>query len=393
MKILVANLGSTSFKYRLFLFEGEEATLLAKGGYERVEDHGKAISDALKKLISEGSLVGLDDLDGVGFKTVLGKGLSGCVPADDKALAALEGFEQIAPAHNPAYANGIRQFRKQTNAPLVALFETSFFQWAPGAAQRYAVPQAWHDAGIRRYGFHGASHKFIAERSAEVLGRDDIAEVVRRLYVDGPGPEATKPLRVISCHLGGSSSVAGIRNGVAIGCSLGLSPQSGLPHNNRVGDLDPMAIAVAMRELGISFSEALRQLSTDGGLLGISGVSNDVRDIMKAAEEGTASARLAIDVLVHSIRHWIGAFFLEMGGAEAIVFTAGIGENQNEIRREVCVGLEGLGIELDEAKNAAHDGTEADLATKNSRTRILVIPTNEELVVARETRRCLLKNS
>ncbi|MCC5807135.1 MAG: acetate kinase [Opitutales bacterium] len=393
MKILVANLGSTSFKYRLFAFHGEDATMLAKGGYERVEDHGKAIADGLAKLVDEGHLASLDDLDGVGFKAVLGKNLSGCVFADDRALEALEGFAQIAPAHNPAYADGIRQFGKRTKAPLVALFETSFYQWAPEALKRYAVPKAWHAAGIHRHGFHGASHKFIAERAAEMLGRADVAETVRRLYVDGPGDEPAKPLRVVSCHLGGSSSVAGIRNGVAIGSSFGLSPQSGLPHNNRVGDLDSMAVAVAMRELGITFDEALRQLSKEGGLLGISGVSNDVRDIAAAAEEGNTDARLALDVLVKSIRHWTGAFAFEMGGLEALVFTAGIGENRADIRSGVCAGLEGFGIRLDEGRNAAYSGGEGDIAAEDSAVRVLVIPTNEELVVARETRRRILHGS
>ena len=390
MKILVANLGSTSFKYRLFAFEGDEAAMLAKGGYERVEDHGEAIADALAKLVEEGHLASLDDLDGVGFKAVLGKDLSGCVFADDRALAALDGFAQIAPAHNPAYADGIRQFRKHTKAPLVALFETSFYQWAPEALKRYAVPKAWEAAGIRRHGFHGASHKFIAERTAEKLGRDDIAESVRRLYVDGPGPEPEEPFRVVSCHLGGSSSVAGIRNGVAIGSSFGLSPQSGLPHNNRVGDLDSMAVAVAMRELGITFDEALRQLSKEGGLLGISGVSNDVRDIAAAAEQGNADACLALEVLVKAVRHWTGAFAFEMGGLEALVFTAGIGENRADIRANICAGLEGFGIRLDKTRNTAYAGGEADIATDDSPVRVLVIPTNEELVVARETRRRIL---
>ncbi|MCC5839531.1 MAG: acetate kinase [Opitutales bacterium] len=393
MKILVANLGSTSFKYRLFSFSGEAETLLAKGGYERVEDFGAVISDALKNLIDGGHLESMDDLAGVGFKTVLGKDLSGCVLADERTLAALDGFAQIAPAHNPAYAAGIRQFQRLTRAPCVALFETSFYQWMPESAKHYGVPRAWREAGIRRYGFHGASHKFIAERSAELLGRDDVAGRVRQLYVRGPGEEPAQPLRVISCHLGGSSSVAGMRSGVAMGCSFGLSPQSGLPHNNRVGDLDSMAIAVAMKELGISFDEALRQLSKEGGLLGLSGCSNDIRDVVAAMEAGNADAAVAIDVFVHSIRQWIGSFFFEMGGAEALVFTAGIGENQALVRERVCAGLAPLGIELDTGRNAGFRAAEGDLATPASRTRILVIPTNEELVVARETRRLLLSRS
>lgn len=393
MKILVANLGSTSFKYCLFDMDAEGERLLVKGGYERVETHGEAISDALENLVDEGHLESPDDLDGVGFKTVLGKNLSGCVPADEKALEALDGLAAIAPAHNPAYANGIRQFAKLTKARLVALFETSFYQWVPEAAKRYAVPPSWYEAGIRRYGFHGASHKFIAERSAALLDRPDIVERVRQLYVKGPGSEPQgEALRVVSCHLGGSSSVTGILNGVAIGSSMGLSPQSGLPQNNRVGDLDAMALPLAIKELGLSLDEAVRQLSSEGGLLGLSGLSNDLRDIDQAARDGNTDAQLAIDHLVHSIRHYIGAYTFAMGGLDAIVFTAGIGENQATLRSAVCKGLESFGIVIDETTNAQQHSGEAFLQKEGAKVNILIIPTNEEMVVARETWRQLQAN-
>jgi acetate kinase len=392
MKILVANLGSTSFKYRLYEMDGGSEHALAKGGYERVEDFGAVIEEALADLVVKGHLESIDDLDAVGFKTVLGKNLSGCVDADDTALAALDGLAQIAPAHNPAYANGIRQFRRLTKARLVALFETSFYQWMPESARRYAVPQSWHEAGIRRYGFHGASHKFIAERSAAMLDRPDILKRVEGLYVDGPGDEpAGSPLRVVSCHLGGSSSITGIRNGIAIGTSMGLSPQSGLPQNNRVGDLDAMALPMAMQELKLGMDQVLEALTRESGLLGLSGVSNDIRDIGKAAEAGNAQAQMALDFLVASIRHWIGAFAFQMGGLDAIVFTAGIGENRTDIRESVCAGLEDLGIQLDAAANAHISSTERDISASASRVRVLVIPTNEERVVARETRRLIDK--
>jgi len=395
MNILVANLGSTSFKYRLFRFDGTgTASLLAKGGYERVTDYGQAIDDCLTALQTAGHVQTSADLHGVGFKTVLGKDLTGCVPADDRAIAALEGFREIAPAHNPPYALGIRQFReKLPGVPLFALFETAFYQWMPEAATRYAVPESWYQAGVRRYGFHGASHKFVAERSAELLGRDDVAERVRRLYQAGPDPLADnagrKALRVISCHLGGSSSVTGIRDGVAIGTSMGLSPQSGLPQNNRVGDLDSAAIPFVVKTLGLSLSEVERQMTKESGLLGLSGVGNDLRDILAAAGQGNARARLAIDVLVHSTRHWIGAFLLELGGCDALVFTAGIGENNPDLRAAICAGLTDLGLGLDSAKNNALRGEEGEISAVGSRTRVLVIPANEELVVARETRRCV----
>lgn len=391
MNILVANLGSTSFKFRLFRFDGAgEAALLAKGGYERVTDHGQAIDECLTELKAAGHVHSSADLHGVGFKTVLGRGVTGCVAADDRVIAALEGFKEIAPAHNPPYAAGIKRFsEKLPGVPLVALFETAFYQWIPEAAARYAVPETWYEAGVRRYGFHGASHKFIAERSAELLGRDDVADRVRKLYQAGPTPIEGKPLRVISCHLGGSSSVTGILNGVAVGTSMGLSPQSGLPQNNRVGDLDSAAVPFVMKTLGLSLAEVERQMTKEGGLLGLSGVGNDLRDIRAAAEAGNARARTALDVFIHSCRHWIGAYFLELNGCDALVFTAGIGENSTDIRAAICAELDGLGLRIDPALNEALRGREGEISAPGSAVRVFVIPANEELVVARETVRCI----
>ncbi len=390
MKVLVANMGSTSFKYQLFEL-GTDEVLLAKGGYERVEDFGPIIEDALKRLQDDGFLSGLDDLDAVGFKCILAKDVTGCVEADDAMLEAMEAMREVAPAHNPAYAAGIRLFRQKAPAAvLVALFETAFYQWVPEPATRYAVPDAWHDIGIRRNSFHGASHKFIAERTAELCGREDVAEAARGLYQQGPQTLSGKPLRVVSCHLGGSSSLAGMRNGVAIGGSMGLSPQSGLPHNNRVGELDSMAIPLAMKTLGLSLEEAERQLTREGGLLGLSGgLSNDLRDIKNAAAEGNPKARLALDVLVHQIRHWIGAFMLQMGGLDCLAFTGGIGEHNPDIRAAVCAGLEQMGFQLDPARNEACVGDEAVLSAEASPVTICVIPANEERVIAREVRRFL----
>ena len=390
MLVLVANLGSTSFKYRLFRMEDSGGEVVAKGGYERVIDHASVISDALETLQKDGVIASADEIDAVGFKTVLGKDLSGCVIADQKTIDALDGFTAVAPAHNPPYAAGIRQFEKALpKAKLVALFETAFYQWTSAASYSYAIPKAWRDIGIRRYGFHGASHKFIAERSAELCGRDDVAEIARRLYLDGPQSISGKPFRVISCHLGGSSSVTGILNGVAVGSSMGFSPQSGLPQNNRVGDLDSGAIPYAMRTLGISLDEAERQLTKESGLLGLSGVSNDVRDINQAAAAGNTDAQLAIDANVHAIRHWIGAFLVELGGLDALVFTAGIGENGKNLRASVCKGLEAFGIHLDSEKNEACRATEFVISTDDSPVSIRVIPANEELVLAREVYRKL----
>jgi len=394
MNILVANLGSTSFKFRLFRFDETGAALVASGGYERVKDYGRAIDDCLAELNAAGHVQSAADLHGVGFKTVLGRNLTGCVFADERVIAALEGFREIAPAHNPPYATGIRQFQeKLPGVPLVALFETAFYQWMPEASTRYAVPDAWHNAGVRRYGFHGASHKFIAERSAELLGREDVAQRVRSLYQAGPTPVSGPPLRVISCHLGGSSSITGICDGLAIGTSMGLSPQSGLPQNNRVGDLDSAAVPFVLKTFGLPLAEIERQMTRESGLLGLSGVSNDVRDLRAAAGEGNARAALALDVFTRSARHWIGGFHFELGGCEAIVFTAGIGENDPVLRAAILGGLDSLGIVLDPAANEALRGAEGEISAPSSRVKVFVIPANEELVVARETLRQIAARS
>jgi len=391
MKILVANLGSTSLKWRLFDFSNGTERLLHKGGFERVTDYPRAIEDCLAQLKEAGAIGSERELAAVGFKTVLAKGVSGCVRLDERVLQAMTDYIGLAPAHNPPYIAGIRLFaQRMPEVPRVGLFETAFYQFAPEASMRYAVPPAWHDIGVRRYGFHGASHKFIAERSAELLGRNDVADRARRLYLDGvKSPVNGANFRVISCHLGGSSSVTGILNGAGIGSSMGLSPQSGLPQNNRVGDLDAEALPYAVKTLGISVEEAQRQLSKEGGLKGLSGVANDIRDIDAAAEQGDANAKLALDVFVASARHWIGSYFFQLNGADAIVFTAGIGENRAETRASICANLDQLGIVLDPAKNAAAKATEAVISADHSKVKVLVIPTNEELVVARETKRLL----
>ncbi len=394
MKVLVANLGSTSLKWRLFDFSNGAEKLLHKGGFERVTDYPKAIEDCLAQLRDSGAIASEQELAAVGFKTVIAKDVTGCVRLDERVLRAMEDYNGLAPAHNPPYITGIRLFAKRIPAvPLVGLFETAFYQFAPESMMRYAVPDAWHAIGVRRWGFHGASHKFIAERSAELLGRPDVARRAQNLYVDGgKSPMTGPPLRVISCHLGGTSSITGILNGVAIGNSLGMSPQSGLPHNNRVGDLDAEALPYAVKTLGLSIEDAQRQLAKEGGLKGLSGgLSNDIRDIQDAAAKGDAKAQLALDVFASEARRWIGGYFFQMNGADAIVFTAGIGENRDLLRAAICANLDQLGIVLDSEKNTATRATETVISAPSSRVKVMVIPTNEELVVARETRRLLGK--
>ena len=391
MKILVANIGSTSLKWRLFDFSSNAERLLHKGGFERVTDYSKAIEDCLGELKSAKAIQDENELSAVGFKTVIAKNVTGCVRLDEHVLQAMTDYNGLAPAHNPPYIAGIKMFAQRVpNVPLIALFETAFHQFAPEASQRYAVPDSWLNIGVRRWGFHGASQKFIAERSAELLGRPDVAESARQLYVNGGARKISgAPVRVISCHLGGSASVTGILNGASIGTSMGMSPQSGLPQNNRVGDLDAEAIPYAVKTLGISVEEAQKQLTKQSGLLGISGISNDVRDITDAASKGNPSAKLALDVFVASGRHWIGSYFLQLNGADAIVFTAGTGENQANVREAICANLENLGIKIDAAKNNSTRAIEAVISAADSAVKIFVIPTNEELVVAREAKRFL----
>ncbi len=392
MKVLIANIGSTSLKWRLFDFSNNAETLLHKGGFERVTDYPKAIEDCLAQLKEAGAIGNESELAAVGFKTVIAKNVTGCVRLDERVLKAMEDFNGLAPAHNPPYITGIRLFAQRVpGVPLIGLFETAFYQFAPEAMMRYAVPDAWHDIGVRRWGFHGASHKFIAERSAEMLDRADVAARAQNLYVDGGKSKVNgAPLRVISCHLGGSSSITGILNGVAIGNSLGMSPQSGLPQNNRVGDLDAEALPYVVKTLGLSVEEAQRQFAKEGGLKGLAGgLSNDIRDLQDAASKGNAKAQLALDVFVSEARRWIGGYFFQMNGADAIVFTAGIGENRAELRAAICANLDQLGIVLDAEKNNSTRATEAFISAANSRVKVLVIPTNEELVVAREAKRLL----
>jgi acetate kinase len=393
MKILVANLGSTSLKWRLFDFSDGTERLLHKGGFERVTDYARSIEECLAQLKAAGAIRDENELAAVGFKTIIAKGVTGCVRLTEEVLQAMEVYNGLAPAHNPPYIAGARLFAKRMpRTPLIGLFETAFYQWAPEPAQRYAVPEAWHELGVRRFGFHGASHKYIAERSAQLLGREDVARRAQRLYVDGgASPVAPPDLRVISCHLGGSSSITGILNGVGIGNSLGMSPQSGLPHNNRVGDLDAFALGYVTRSLGLSLDEAERVLCKESGLKGLSGGHNDMRDIKAEIAAGNSRARLARDFLIYEARRWIGSFHLLLNGLDALVFTAGMGENEATVRELICANLDQLGLVLDPARNVAASGGEAVISAEGSRVKVLIIPTNEELVVAREARRLLEK--
>lgn len=389
MKILVANLGSTSFKYRLFDMAGEKQ--IARGGIDRIgqdadsncfveiggrreeqhtriADHAAAVRMCLDQLADpdSGCLSSVNDVAGIGFKAVFAGSLSGVRMVDDELLAAMEELADVAPAHNPPYVRAMRQLRSAfPEIPLVAALETGFHDAMPEEHRVYAVPYEWKQRyQVQRWGFHGASHRYIAGRIAKIIGNDD--------------------LRVISCHLGGSSSVCGIRGQRSMANSLGMSPQSGVPHNNRVGDFDPFALPVLMRATGKSLEELLGDLANKSGLLGLSDVSGDVRDLEVAAAKGNERAELALKTFEAAIRQYVGGYAALLGGVDVIVFTGGIGENSSRIRRAVCTNMEWAGIHLSEERNAAAKG-EASIAADDSNVDLWVVPTNEELIVARQT--------
>jgi acetate kinase len=372
MKCLIPNIGSTSFKYRVL--QMPEEAVLAEGRVERIgqpggecADYLSAIRKCLAAIAGEGkALRNLSEIDAVGFKVVHAGALSEPQLIGDELLAAMGEFSFLAPAHNPAYIAAIQAFRQELpGVPLVAVIETGPYRFMDEAATTYAVPYEWRrDYGIRRYGFHGASHRAASERALALMRR-------------------TK-LRHISCHLGGSSSVAAFRDGLPVGTSMGASPQSGLPQNNRVGDIDVFAVLHMMKKLQLNPDEMAAILSSRSGLAGISGSSGDLRDLSQAAAAGDKRAQLALDVYVRAIRHYVGALMLTLGGIDAITFSGGIGENSAEIRSAVLKDLSGFGVELDEERNRAIKG-EGTISTDNSKVKVLVVPANEEMIVARET--------
>lgn len=364
MRVLVANLGSTSFKYKL-LDMSRDGEQIARGGYERIGQSGSPYAthgDVIDVILKE---IGRPP-DAIGFKAVHGGPISGAVRVTDEVIAIQEQFADVAPAHNPPYIAAMKAFRqKLPQVPQVAAFETAFHQTIPLARQVYAIPHEWtEDLGIRRYGFHGASHRYIATRVAELLG-----------------PEKSR--RIISCHLGGSCSICAIENGKSVANSFGMTAQSGVPHNNRVGDFDTFALLKLLKQ-GLTLDEIFRRLGKGGGMLGLSGVSPDMRDIEKAAEKGDARAKLAIDAFVESIRHFVGSYLVVLGGCDVLVFTGGIGENGVGLRQAVCRNLDFAGIRLDSQRNQMR-GSEIKISADSSPCQIWIVPTNEELIVARQT--------
>ncbi len=380
-KILVANIGSTSFKFRLFEMPSER--VLAQGGVERIgsddcpfsitvgeavpkkgtarfPDHAAAIQ------FLEAELGGFDGLAAVGFKPVMAKGISGTQFMDGTVLRAMEEFNTLMPAHNPPYIAGVRLFNKlYPTLPCIGTFETAFYDKVPVETYRYPVPLDWESRyGIRRYGFHGASHRYVTGRCAELRGTDK--------------------LRMISCHLGGSSSIAAVVDGTAVNSSWGMTAQSGLPQNNRAGDFDCFALIYLARDLGLGLDAVEKALTTAAGLKGMSGLgSGDLRDLVAAATDGNLDAAIALRVFVAQIRKFIGQFLVEMNGTDVLIFTAGIAENNPDLRAAVCADLGFCGLELDPTANSAARATEAVISTPTSKIEVRVIPTNEEIIIAR----------
>ncbi len=399
MKILVVNVGSTSLKFRLFQMEDE--SVVAVGRVERVgspssplsyqlgespkqerdiraPDHRAAIEQVLEILTDPAAevLTSLEELDAIGFKPVHAKGIADSVVVTDEVIQAMEDYIFLAPAHNPPYIEAFRIFQQLLpDKTLVGVFEAAFHKTIPDYARTYGIPYEWAEKhAIQRYGFHGASHRYISWRAPELAGR------------------AGRDLKIISCHMGGSASICAIRNGRSIETSMGFSPQAGLSHATRNGDLDPFVPLYLMQEEGLSVDQVREGLSQRGGLKGISGLSGDVRDLEEAAASGNPRARLALEVLVHETRKYIGAYCAVLEGLDILAFTGGIGENGIRIRQSVCRGLEYLGIRIDPDRNQVR-GRDTVISAAGSQVSVLVILANEELVIARETARLVAASS
>ena len=390
MLILSCNVGSTSLKYRLYrLAETEEE--LASGHFEGIgrpqgkgkqqagehqakedsprPDYAEAITAMLTFLDGAGALPG-GRPDCVAFKVVAALHVTGVVRLTEEVLAAMEAFNTLLPAHNPPYVAAIRQFsRLMPGVPLAGSFETGFFSDMPEMAYLYALPTELLEHGVRRNGAHGASHEYVSRWVSREMGRDDV--------------------RLVSCHLGGSASIAAVKNGRGVDTSLGLSLQSGLPHNNRIGDVDPYLGFYLQESLGYS-SEGIKALySKGGGLKGLSGVSGELWEIELAAKAGNKRAQTALSVYCYQIRKYVGAFAAALYGLDAIAFTGGIGQNSAFVRGHALKGLEFLGIRLDPEKNASPT-PDSLISAADSQVKVYVITTNEEIIIARKARELLM---
>jgi acetate kinase len=393
MHILVINSGSSSIKFKLY--EAESELLLMSGTVGRIgedgsyiqcktqsgellngqliPDHAAGLEAIMAALVGKpfGVLNSLDDISAVGHRAVHGGSLfTGSVVVDDEVIAKLEECSPLAPLHNPANLMGILEARRLLpGVPQVAVFDTAFHQTMPPQAYLYALPYEYYEQHkVRRYGFHGSSYRFVSSRVAEIIGRP------------------IEDVRMVVCHLGNGASMAAIVGGQSVDTTMGLTPLEGLMMGTRSGDIDPGIIFYLQRHLGMGMDEIDDLLNRRSGFAGISGAGNDLRDIEQRAGEGDERCRLAIDMYCYRIRKYIGAYAAVMGGIDALVFTGGVGENSSVVRERVCGGLEFLGIRVDGQANAdSHSGERAIDGGGVSAVRVLVVPTDEEIVIVRDT--------
>lgn len=392
MKVLVINCGSSSLKYQLIDMSNEG--VLAVGLVERIgiegsvikheipgmdkviiaqpmKDHKDAINLVLEALVDEkhGAIKSMEEISAIGHRVVHGgEKFSASVIITDEVIKAIEDCIDLAPLHNPPNLIGINACKEiLPSVPMVAVFDTAFHQTMPESSFLYGLPYEYYEKhGVRRYGFHGTSHKYVSQRAADIVGKD------------------IKDLKIVTCHLGNGASVAAIDGGVCIDTSMGLTPLEGLIMGTRAGDIDSAIMAFIMEKEGLDVAQMNDILNKKSGVFGISGVSSDFRDIENAAAEGNKRAIIALETYYKRVRKYIGAYMAEMGGADIIVFTAGLGENSVEARTIICDGMSKMGIIIDEEANKVR-GKERKISSDESTVTVLVVPTNEELVIARDT--------
>ncbi|PCK20516.1 acetate kinase [Bacillus pumilus] len=390
-KIIAINAGSSSLKFQLF--DMPEETVLTKGLVERIgmdnsiftisvdgekkteitdiPDHAVAVKMLLEKLTEFHIIKDFNEIDGVGHRVVHGgEKFSDSVLLTDEVINDIDQLSELAPLHNPANVVGIKAFKQiLPDVPAIAVFDTAFHQTMPEQSYLYSLPYDYYkNFGIRKYGFHGTSHKFVTERAAELLGRP------------------LEELRLISCHLGNGASIAAVEGGKSIDTSMGFTPLAGVAMGTRSGNIDPALIPFIMEKTGHTAEEVLSTLNKKSGLLGVSGLSSDLRDIEEATEEGNDRAEVALDIFASRIHKYIGSYAARMNGVDAIIFTAGIGENSSEVRARVLRGLEFMGVYWDPSLNNMR-GEEAFISYPHSPVKVIVIPTNEEVMIARDVMR------
>ncbi|MBM7096438.1 MULTISPECIES: acetate kinase [Alteribacter] len=388
-KIIAINAGSSSLKFQLL--EMPEETVVTKGVVERIglndsifaievngekekdildiEDHAQAVKILLDKLISNNIIASLDEIEGIGHRVVHGgEKFNDSVVITDEVIKGIEEVSELAPLHNPANLVGIRAFKEVLpNVPAVAVFDTAFHQTMPKQSYLYSLPYEYYEKyGIRKYGFHGTSHKYVSERASEILGRP------------------LDQLRLLSCHLGNGASIAAIDGGKSIDTSMGFTPLAGVTMGTRSGNIDPALIPYIMEKTGMGAEEVIQVLNKKSGMLALSGFSSDLRDIELSADEGNERSELAMNVFTSRIHKYIGSYAARMHGLDAIIFTAGIGENSDTIRAAVLKGLEFMGVYWDPSLNKVR-GEEAFINYPHSPVKVIVIPTNEEVMLARDT--------